>query len=256
MDASEAARLNRRYWDAISADYQAQNARDLEDDLRWGPSMPSEETLCVLGAHGVAGKDVLELGCGGGQGAVWAAKRGARRVVGVDVSVKQLDHARRLAASRGVAVEWREGDVADLGFLAAASMDVVFSAFALGYVLDVARVFREAFRVLRPGGLLAFSWSSPVFERTTLLPGGALMVTRPWWDSAPVVERDEHGSSVEAVRTYGEWLAALVAAGFVVTDILEPRSVGASTWTTHPVEKLALVPGTTILRALKQPVSR
>ncbi|HVL49032.1 MAG TPA: class I SAM-dependent methyltransferase [Candidatus Thermoplasmatota archaeon] len=252
IDPREARRLNRAYWDAIAEAYQRENATDLEDALRWGPGLAGEETLRALGPEGVRGKEVLELGCGGGQGAVWAARAGARRVVGVDLSPAQLAHAREHAASRGVAVEWREGTLEDLAFAPDASFDVVFSAFAMGFVPDAAKAFREAHRVLRPGGVFAFSWSSPAFERTTLTADGMLIVTRSWFDRAPFTEADDAGRTVEYPRTHGEWLALLVDAGFAVEALLEPAPEKESTWrASHPLAKTSMVPAASIWRARK-----
>lgn len=242
-------RLNREFWDRISDEYQEENRRDLEGTLRWGPSMPPEERLRVLGD--VSGRDVLDLCCGGAQTSVHLAKLGAR-VTGVDVSPRQLAHARALVEREGVDVRLVEAPCNRLAMLPDASFDVAFSAFALGYVEDVSGTFREAFRLLRPGGLFAFSWASPLFECTALTAEGMLIVARPYYDTAPQVVHEEEGTTVEYVRTYGDWLRELVHAGFVVTDILEPRpEPRESTWTSHPLAKIELVPGTTIWRARK-----
>jgi 2-polyprenyl-3-methyl-5-hydroxy-6-metoxy-1,4-benzoquinol methylase len=243
-------RVNRAFWDAISARYQEENAPDLEGRLTWGPSCPPEDELHVLGD--VSGKDVLDLACGGGQTSVWLAQRGAR-VVGVDASPEQLRHARENAARAGVDARFEEASVDDLSFLLDASFDVALSAFALGYVERIDETFREVARLLRPGGLFAFSWSSPLFERTSLTPEGMLLVSRPYWDRAPLEVTDEDGACIEWSRTYGDWFGALVRAGLVVMDILEPPpEPRESTWsTTHPLAKLQLVPGTTIWRARK-----
>lgn len=245
-------RVNREFWDGISAKYQQENAAELVGQLTWGPSCPPEEELRVLGD--VAGKDVLDLACGGGQTSVWLAKHGARSVVGVDASGAQLAHARAHAAREGVeGVRFVESSVHDLPMLPSGSFDVALSAFALGYVEDLDGAFREAFRLLRPGGLFAFSWSSPLFERTSLTPEGMLLVSRPYWDRSELEVEDDDGVCIEWSRTYGDWLRALVRAGFVVTDLLEPPPLPReNTWsTTHPLAKLMQVPGTSIWRARK-----
>lgn len=248
-DLPRSVRLNRDFWDRISDEYQEENRRDLEGTVRWGPSMPPEERLRVLGD--VAGKDVLDLCCGGGQTCVALARQGAR-VTGVDVSSRQLAHARRLAEREGAAVRLVEAPVSDLSMLPDASFDVALSAYALGYVEDVAGAFREAHRLLRPGGLLAFSWASPLFECTSLTLENMLLVSRPYYDTAPQTVLDDEGATVEYPRTYGDWLRALVSASFVVTDILEPRpEPRESTWSSHPLAKIELVPGTTIWKARK-----
>ena len=62
-EESPHTRANRESWNATSRKYQASHHTELEGDLLWGPSMPPERELSVLGS--VAGKDILEIACGG-----------------------------------------------------------------------------------------------------------------------------------------------------------------------------------------------
>ncbi|HWB22252.1 MAG TPA: methyltransferase domain-containing protein, partial [Gaiellaceae bacterium] len=88
---SDVAR-NRAYWDGASEEYQRRHAeRITHPDTRWGMWQIPDAELGVL--DDVAGLDVLELGCGAGQFGLTLASRGAR-VIGLDVSEKQLDGAR------------------------------------------------------------------------------------------------------------------------------------------------------------------
>src|SRR5207253_1983895 len=79
---------------------------ELEDAVLWEPSMPPDRQLKILGSD-VAGKDILEIACGGGQSAVHLAEQGAR-VTGVDFSSAQLAHARAFAKSKKVRVRFIE----------------------------------------------------------------------------------------------------------------------------------------------------
>src|SRR5436309_2875502 len=126
--------------------------------------MPPERELKILGSD-VAGKEVLEIACGGGQSAVHLAERGAR-VTGVDFSSAQLAHARAFAKSKKVRVRFIKSNVENLSMLPDASFDIAFSAYALGFVEDIRRTFAEIRRVLRPGGLFAFPWAPPMFAIT------------------------------------------------------------------------------------------
>src|SRR5262249_35843557 len=85
---------NRRVWTKANAEYT--DARALQawqqDEIDWGMFGVPEASLGVLGD--VAGKDVIELGCGTGYFGAWLAKLGAR-VTGVDLTPAQLETARR-----------------------------------------------------------------------------------------------------------------------------------------------------------------
>ncbi len=117
-------RSNRDLWNATSEEYQEAHRTELEDDVLWGPSMPPESALQVLGPS-VAGTDVLEICCGGGQCSVYLAEKGAR-AVGVDISSKQLEHARRFAEERSVDVRFVEANAEDLSLFPDASFDIAF----------------------------------------------------------------------------------------------------------------------------------
>jgi len=212
----------------------------------WGPSMPPERDLKVLGST-VAGKDVLEIACGGGQSATYLAEQGAR-VTGVDFSSEQLAHARAHAESKKVRIRFIESTVEDLSILEDSSFDIAFSAYALGFVEDIRRTFGEIRRVLRAGGLFAFSWMSPMYAITH---DGIFELKRSYFDRTPIIFTDESGTEVDFHRTYGDWLRALTETGLVVTDILEPEPLpNENTYAdVFPLEKIRMIPGTTIWRA-------
>ena len=247
-DESAFTKANRDNWNASSKAYQADHHAELEGDVLWGPSMPPERELRILG-ESVLGKDILEIACGGGQSAVHLATMGAR-VTAVDFSKAQLEHARAFARSKNASVRFLEADVQDLSMLDHGSFEIAFSAYALGFVEDIRRTFREVARVLRPGGLFAFSWMSPFFAMTE---ERGLLVKRSYFDRSPIVFEEKDGTEVDFHRTYGDWHRALTDAGFIVTDILEPEPLPReNTYAdVFPLSKIRMIPGTTIWRALK-----
>src|SRR5690349_18005844 len=93
----ETVRANRSWWDAESGDYYAEHGAFLGDtDLTWGPEGLRESSAGLLGD--LAGRRVLEIGCGGAQGSRWVAGHGAV-VVATDVSAGMLERARRINAT-------------------------------------------------------------------------------------------------------------------------------------------------------------
>ena len=110
------------------------------DEVQYGPDIPAEGELRLLGD--VKGKRVLELGCGTAAASIAFARAGATAIA-VDDSPERLARARLATEAEEVRVELRPGDLADLAFLRADSVDLVFSAGALGAVEDLNRVFRQ-----------------------------------------------------------------------------------------------------------------
>ncbi|HET8862276.1 MAG TPA: class I SAM-dependent methyltransferase [Solirubrobacterales bacterium] len=215
---SEHARRNRAAWNADADDYQAQHGQQLAGDGRaWGTWGLPESELQVLGE--VAGRDILELGCGAAQGSIDLARSGARPV-GLDLSEGQLGHARRLVAQAGVKVPLVQAS-AEAVPLADASFDIVFCDHGAMNFADPYRTVPEVARLLRPGGLFAFCHLSPIADLC-------------WPDDADRagerLVRDYFGMhQIDAVDEvvfqlpYGEWIRLFRANGFAILDLIEPR---------------------------------
>lgn len=109
----------------------------------------------------VKGLAVLCLASAGGQQAPVLAAAGAEVTV-FDLSERQLAQDRAVASRDGLALATVQGDMRDLSAFADQSFDVVFHPISNLYVPDVRPVWRECFRVLRPGGSLLSSFYNPV----------------------------------------------------------------------------------------------
>jgi SAM-dependent methyltransferase len=216
-------RINRARWNRDADDYQRRNAPQIQQqaftgDIAWGLWAIPESQLGVLGE--VAGKHVLELGCGGAQWSAALARRGARPV-GLDLSERQLGHARRLQQQTGVRFPLVHAD-AERVPLADGRFDLVFADHGAFSFADPYRTIPEAARVLRPGGLLAFSHTSPLYAIAAPLEAdhaGDRLV----YDYFGLYRTRLPDGRVEFRLTYGAWIRLFRDCGLVVEDLLEPR---------------------------------
>jgi SAM-dependent methyltransferase len=175
------------------------------------------------------GRDVLCLACGGGQqGPILAA--GGARVTVFDNSPKQLACDREVAEREGLALNLIEGDMRDLSALADESFDLIFNPVSTVFVPDVLPVWREAFRVLRPGGGLLAGMMNPVHYIFNLykMDDNILEVAYsiPYSDLTSMSEADreeymESGAPLEFGHSLTDLLAGQTAAGFHIVDLYE-----------------------------------
>jgi SAM-dependent methyltransferase len=158
------------------------------------------------------GETVLDLGSGAGVDVFLAAREVGPegRVIGVDMTPAMIDRARLNAAREGCAnVEFRLGEIEHLP-LPDASVDVIVSNCVVNLSPEKPQVFREAFRVLRPGGRMVLS---------------DLVLERP----LPAETRDSIEATVGCIggaSLRGEYLAMIREAGFREVEVVREGRYG------------------------------
>jgi SAM-dependent methyltransferase len=187
----------------------------------------------------VGGRDVLDAGCGEGYQTRILARRGAR-MIGVDLSARMIELARAEERREPLGIRYEEVSFSDLSIFADCSFDVCVSFMALMDGPDFPAAMRELRRVLRPGGRLVFSILHPCFAtrgmqwirdesgNETGLVVAEYFADDPWIERWKFTKAPDSGALGEFAvprfdRILSDYLNAVVAAGFALTEIREPR---------------------------------
>ncbi|MGH7550763.1 MAG: class I SAM-dependent methyltransferase [Gemmatimonadota bacterium] len=211
------AAKNRRYWDRAADEYQATHRRRLSvGRAAWGVWRIPESRLEALGE--VRDRRVLELGCGAAQWSIALARLGAHPV-GLDNSGRQLGHASRLMARAGVEFPLVQASAEETP-LADETFDVVFCDHGAMSFADPVRVVPECSRLLRPGGLLAFTNESPLSFLCS--SEGRPHVARLQRDYFGM-RRWETEKHVEYHLGYGDWIRLFRQHRLIIEDLIELR---------------------------------
>jgi SAM-dependent methyltransferase len=226
---------NRAAWD-----------REAENDNEWtrpvGPEViararAGDWSVVLIGYEPVprdwfpadlAGAAVLGLASGGGQQGPVLAAAGAAVTV-FDNSPRQLSRDEEVAAREGLAIRTVLGDMRDLSVFPDASFDVVFNPVSNVFCPDLAPVWRESFRVLRPGGILMAGFLNPdlfIFDITALDERDDLIVRHRLPFSTldlPEAERlRSYGTGpIEYSHSLTTQIGGQLAAGFTLTHFEE-----------------------------------
>ena len=180
----------------------------------------------------LTGADVLCLASGGGQQGPILAAAGARVTV-FDNSPQQLAQDRMVAEREGLAIRTVEGDMADLSAFPDASFDLIVHPVSNVFAQDVRPVWREAYRVLRPGGVLLAGFMNPavyIFDLELLDRERRLEVRfkLPYSDIASLSDEAREaylakGWPLEFSHTYDDQIGGQLAAGFLLAGFFEDR---------------------------------
>ena len=177
----------------------------------------------------LSGAEVLCLASGGGQQGPILAAAGANVTV-YDYSPRQLAQDRMVAERDGLALTTVEGDMADLSAFPDETFDLIFHPVSNVFVPNVLPVWREAFRVLRPGGALLAGFTNPVLYLfdMELAEAGTYQVkyalpysdlTSP--DEATRRRYREEGLALEFGHSLQDQIGGQIEAGFLIAGFYE-----------------------------------
>jgi SAM-dependent methyltransferase len=217
----EHARVNRAHWDADAPNWAAGGERAWQSEPRWGMwHVPLVDFL----PDDMTGLDAIELGCGTAYVSAWMARRGAN-VVGIDNSESQLATARRLATEHDVALTLIHGNAEAVPY-PDGSFDFAVSEYGAAIWCDPYVWIPEAYRLLRPGGTLAFLGTSTLASLCSPADGSLPVTTRLERDYFTIHRLDwrtavDEPGGIEFNLPMSRWFALFRETGFEVVEFFE-----------------------------------
>lgn len=170
----------------------------------------------------LAGKKVLGLASGGGQQIPVFAALGAECTV-LDYSEKQLESERMVAEREGYPVNLVRADMTKPLPFADESFDLIFHPVSNCYVEEVRPIFRECFRVLKPGGVLLGGFDNGINyildEKEEYLQN--CLPFNPLKNPEQMRQLEAAGDGVQFSHTLEEQIGGQLEAGFLLTDVYE-----------------------------------
>jgi ubiquinone/menaquinone biosynthesis C-methylase UbiE len=177
---------------------------------------------------------VISLGCGSGEDCNYLAKQGASKVTGIDISSGMIEVAKKSYPM----YEFQVMDMENLDFKDL-SFDFAYSSLAIHYIEDWSKVFKEAYRILKPGSYFLFSCNHPIATAMEVIRDDEQMQVQQISSSKNkqtnevlikgdyMTRRPLPSRAVLPVTTWhkpiGEISQEAANAGFVIANILEPR---------------------------------
>lgn len=202
----------------------------------------------------LAGRRVLCLASGGGQQAPILAAAGAE-VVSFDLSDEQLRKDREVAERERLPLVTVRGDMRDLSTFEAGGFDLIFHPVSNLFVPEIEPVWRECFRVLKPGGVLLAGFMNPwmfLFDHDEAEDCGMLIVKHrlPYAEPDSLDARarsawEDSGRAAEFGHSLEAQIGGQLAAGFRLTALYEDR------WTDPATPLNRYAPVAIATRALK-----
>ena len=183
----------------------------------------------------LAGKSVIDLGCGYGWFCRVARELGAVNVTGVDLSEKMLARAAEL--TNDASIRYQRSDLESLT-LAPDSLDLVYSSLALHYLPDLNALFANIRHALKPGGYLVFSMEHPIYTCATRQGwltddnGARFWGVNQYQNEGQRVSNWLADGVIKYHRTLGTLLNGLIKAGLTISDVNEwgPTQAQIDAW--------------------------
>jgi len=246
--------INQKGWNKVASFFYGGTALP-----KYGPLASTEDELNLI--PDLAGKNVLELGCGSGQTLAYLREnKHANELWGLDFSEAQIRFTKEFLERKNMPVKLFIASMDENPGIPENYFDLVVSIYSLGWTADLSRTLTLIYSYLQPGGMFIFSWEHPAYRSLRYEANlGKYVFEDSYLDEGPVVHASWKG--VEIVinhRKLSTYLNAIIHSGLVIDQVIESelnidlaREQDSAPENWYSVPRAKLVPTTFIVKAHK-----
>lgn len=208
--------VNKTYWNTNADSWFGTTALP-----KYGVQFVTENELCLFGD--VAGKTMLEVGCGSGHSLKYHADRNAGELWGLDISQKQLENAEKFLSESGYFPKLICAPMEDECGIPENYFDIVYSIYAIGWATDLENVFKRIASYLKKDGIFIFSWKHPL-HGCVVVEKEHLIFNKSYFDEEWYTQIVDDMEIMLPNRKISTYINAMVDAGFIIEKMVEQTS--------------------------------
>lgn len=226
------------------------------DELGYGLYTPTDEKLGLFGE--VQNQVVLEVGSGSGHTLEFFAKNGARELWGVDLSIEQIETAKKVVSRfSSTPINFINAPMENIPNLPNDYFDKAISIYALGWTVDLKKTLSHIHKSLKPNGIFVFSWEHPIHTLLAYEEEKGFVTKGSYLDEGPTTKESWRGVPiVKHKRKVSTYVNALIESGFVIDRIVEEVEIPENDTTLptnwYSAERAKIVPDTLVIKCHKE----
>lgn len=243
MDKNAVHQINSLFWDTKGNDVLGAIALPL-----YG-AFVTEEKCRLFGD--VAGKRVLEVGCGSGLSLRYLGERKASELWGLDISENQIEKTRQHLTAHGLSATLICSPMEEKCGIPEEYFDFVYSVYAIGWTTDLEGTFRRIASYLKKDGMFIFSWSHPI-HKCVVADNNMLAFKKCYFDESWYSVSLDGVELTLSDRKLSTYVNALAKAGFVIEELVEQSDEEIiQSRNNEFAKKAAMLPVTFVIKARK-----
>lgn len=246
MDSRHIRRTNAIYWDENGNDFLGAIVLPY-----YGGNTLTENELNLFGD--VAGKKLLDIGCGNGESLNYHGHNKAAELWGIDISKNQIEKTAKCLSESGYTAKLICGAMEEEHGLPTDYFDYVYSIYAIGWTTDLQGTFNRVASYLKKDGVFIFSWSHHIHMCVGFEEGKAYF-NKSYFDETWSGMDLDGKSILLCSRKTSTYINALAKAGFVIEQMIEQTNDETMQLTgelSDRTKRSQMIPLTVIFKARK-----